>query len=227
MNTNNITLTKDLLLIIFPSMKYWRFEVIYSVGLIKSIGLISFLINSPPSNGSCSIFLLNGTITTLFIINCLNWFDSDGIKDYSFYSISYFNRLMIGYNTLSTIQLRMPIGGDPNSNLLQIIVRIRDKFDCRIELNLSSSISVQSDMTNSDYYNKMNSNPFVEILYGKNQNDICQVLTSMSQVLNIFAQQNLQLAIQSMFPVFFQQKHSNLSILFKIIYLLLVFRFHH
>jgi len=44
------------------------------------------MINSPPINGTCSIDPLNGIITTLFTINCLNWFDENGIKDYSFYS---------------------------------------------------------------------------------------------------------------------------------------------
>ena len=72
------------------SIIYWKFEVIYTLGSIKSVGLINFMINSSPSNGSCSINPLNGTITTLFTISCFNWFDEDGIKDYSFYSKSLF-----------------------------------------------------------------------------------------------------------------------------------------
>jgi hypothetical protein len=86
-------MTKDLLLI-YSTIKYWRFEVIYSIGSMKSVGLINFMINSPPSNGSCSIDPLNGTTTTLFTITCLNWFDEDGIKDYSFYSKTFFISLM-------------------------------------------------------------------------------------------------------------------------------------
>ena len=78
-------MTKDLF-VSYPTIKYWRFEVIYSNGFARSVGLINFLVNSPPSNGSCSIYPLNGTTTTLFTIICSNWFDSDGIKDYSFYS---------------------------------------------------------------------------------------------------------------------------------------------
>ena len=85
MNSSNFTMTKDLLLL-YPTIKYWRFEVSYTVGLVSSVGVINFLINSPPSNGSCSIYPLNGTISTLFTISCSNWFDEDGIKDYSFYS---------------------------------------------------------------------------------------------------------------------------------------------
>jgi hypothetical protein len=82
-------MTKDLLLE-YSTIKYWRFEVIYTTGSMKSIGLIDFMINSPPANGSCSINPLNGTTTTLFTITCLNWFDEDGIKDYLFYSKSSF-----------------------------------------------------------------------------------------------------------------------------------------
>jgi len=78
-------MTKDLFLN-YSTIIYWRFEVIYSVGSIKSIGLINLMINSPPINGTCSIYPLHGTITTLFTINCSNWFDENGIKDYSFYS---------------------------------------------------------------------------------------------------------------------------------------------
>jgi hypothetical protein len=57
---------------------------------MKSVGLVNFMINSPPSNGSCSIYPVNGTITTLFTITCSNWFDEDGIKDYSLFSKSFF-----------------------------------------------------------------------------------------------------------------------------------------
>jgi hypothetical protein len=51
---------------------------------------MNFIINQPPSNGSCSINPLNGTTTTLFTISCPNWFDEDGVKDYSLYGISDF-----------------------------------------------------------------------------------------------------------------------------------------
>jgi hypothetical protein len=114
---------------------------------------------------------------------------------------------MLAYTTLTSFQVRMPIG-DVNSTLLQIVVRVRDIYDCTTEFNLSS-ISVVSDtnyimslmtaVTTSDDNNQLTSNPLVNTLYGGNQNDVCQVLTSVSQVLNNFAQQNLQLAINSMF----------------------------
>jgi hypothetical protein len=116
---------------------------------------------------------------------------------------------MLAYNTSNTFQVRMPIG-NLNSTLLQILVHVKDNCDCVTE-RILAPISVLSDMNNiisliktvesaqitGDYSNIMISNPLVPILYDGNQNDVCQVLTSVSQVLNILAQQNLQLAMQS------------------------------
>jgi len=69
---------------------YWRFEVIYSFEseIIKKEFDIE--INQSPKNGICSINPLNGTIITLFKINCSNWFDQDGIKDFTFYGLYFF-----------------------------------------------------------------------------------------------------------------------------------------
>ena len=48
-----------------------------------SSSALNFVINQPPSNGSCSISPLQGTTSTLFSISCPGWFDEDGIKDYA------------------------------------------------------------------------------------------------------------------------------------------------
>ncbi len=91
-NTTNFTSTNDLF-ISNPSIQYWRFEVVYSFPTETSSSSLNFLINQPPQNGSCSISPLNGTTSTLFTIFCQNWQDQDGIKDYSFYSMTnYFRR---------------------------------------------------------------------------------------------------------------------------------------
>jgi hypothetical protein len=84
MNTSNFTATTKLF-IENNQTTYWRFEVIYSFISEKSSSALNFLINQPPQNGSCSISPLNGTTSTLFTIVCSNWFDEDGIQDYSFY----------------------------------------------------------------------------------------------------------------------------------------------
>jgi hypothetical protein len=73
-----------------PSINYWKFEVIYRFEMGISSSSINFKKNSPPSNGNCSINPLNGTTTTLFNISCSNWFDENGIKDYSFYGFIFY-----------------------------------------------------------------------------------------------------------------------------------------
>ena len=105
----------------------------------------------------------------------------------------------------------MPID-DLNSSLIQLTVHVRDQYDCATDLDLSSVTIVpdlnnivsfmtiiESAVVNSDFNNIMTSNSLMNILYGGNQNDICQILTSIGQVSNLLAQQNLQLAILSRF----------------------------
>lgn len=121
---------------------------------------------------------------------------------------------MLGYTTDNRFQVRMPIG-DPNSTVLNLVVRIRDIYDSFIEINMSS-ISVISDTIKvTEFMNtvistfdhtinesRMSSNPFIQILYGNGyENDICQWFNSISQLLNNQAQQNLQRSIQSMLIV--------------------------
>lgn len=116
---------------------------------------------------------------------------------------------MLGYTTSNSFQVRMPID-DLNSSSIYLIVRIRDQYDCMTELNLSS-ISITSDMNNmislmtiiqsavvnSDFRNIINTNPILNILYSGNQNDVCQILTSFTQILNLLSEQNLQMTINS------------------------------
>ena len=68
-----------------PQISYWRFEVIYTFLSETSKSALNFVINGSPSNGSCSIYPMIGTTTTLFTVSCPGWFDDDGIKDYSLY----------------------------------------------------------------------------------------------------------------------------------------------
>jgi len=88
-NTSNFTAVNELFLA-NPQIVYWRFEVVYSFISKTSSSALNFIINQPPQNGSCSINPLNGTTSTLFTITCSNWFDENGIEDYSIYSMSHF-----------------------------------------------------------------------------------------------------------------------------------------
>jgi hypothetical protein len=85
-NTSNFTATDELFLV-NPQITLWRFEVVYTFSLETSWSSLNFVINQPPCNGSCSISSLNGTTSTLFDISCPDWFDDDGIEDYSIYGM--------------------------------------------------------------------------------------------------------------------------------------------
>jgi hypothetical protein len=82
--TTNFTSTNQLFLA-NPQINLWKFEVVYTFVAETSSSALNFVINQPPQNGSCSINPLNGTTSTLFTISCPNWFDQDGIEDYSLY----------------------------------------------------------------------------------------------------------------------------------------------
>ena len=88
LHTSNFTAAIQLFLS-YPQSSHWRFEVVYSFASGKSTSELNFIINQRPRNGSCSIDPLNGTTTTLFNLICSNWFDADGIKDYSLYGTSF------------------------------------------------------------------------------------------------------------------------------------------
>jgi hypothetical protein len=87
-NTSSFTVTTDLLRM-NHQVQYWRFEVVYALESMQSVGVIEFIVNSPPTSGNCSTDLLNGTTSALLTITCSNWSDVDGIQDYSFYSMAH------------------------------------------------------------------------------------------------------------------------------------------
>jgi hypothetical protein len=89
-NTTNFTSTNQLFLS-NPQITLWRFEVVYTFAFEASFSSLNFIINQPPYNGSCSISPLNGTTSTLFTISCPDWFDTDGIEDYSLYGMFIFS----------------------------------------------------------------------------------------------------------------------------------------
>jgi len=118
---------------------------------------------------------------------------------------------MLAYTTSNIFQVRIPIS-DLNSSSIHLLVRIKDILDCTTELEFSSIIitpdinnilslmtKIESAVVNSDYSGVINSYSFIGVLYGGNANDVCQILTSFTQILINLAQQNLQLAVNSMF----------------------------
>ena len=221
-NASNFTSTKALFLA-YPPTELWRFEVVYSFPTAKSSSVLNFLINQPPSNGSCSIGPSNGITTTPFNVSCLNWLDQDDIKDYSLYGTSRSNRsgvqiricsvlvwssvpserTMIAFSSVSTFQVQLPSGNDPTFSLV-LVIYIRDTRDCITEWNLTSIVvrpdfAALDDLINGleDPSSGLTNNPFTQLLVTGNQNTVGQVISSVSQQLNQKNTRNLQDAVSS------------------------------
>lgn len=158
---------------------YWRFEVQYTFPSEQAVSSINFKINQPPSNGICSINPRSGTINTLFTISCSNWFDDDGIKDYSVYTRLNENELiLIGSSLISNFRIYLP-AGDEHGFTLDLIIRIRDALDSVREI-LLSNITVQSDLIHID-----------NLLSTRNPNTIAQIITSISKQLNTLTNEHI------------------------------------
>ncbi|CAF1443700.1 unnamed protein product, partial [Adineta ricciae] len=208
MNTSNSTSTIDLFLQ-NPQIQYWSFEVIYSFPSRITTSSLNFLINQLPFNGSCSISPLNGTTSTPFNISCLDWFDEDGIKDYTIYAWDKdpTEQMIIAYSTVPMFQVLLPAGNN-QTTLLHLTVYIRDQMDCTTVLNLSS-VSVISDtiaVTNlindiQSSSNRSTTNSIIQLLASGNQNLVGQVLTSVSQQLNQMNDESLDRAVSYGIPI--------------------------
>ena len=202
-------------------IEYWKFEVVYTFLSESSTSALHFVVNQPPQNGSCSLDPSSGSTDTLFNISCLNWFDEDDIKDYSFYGIrdvflndnsflgilvwttDFSKRLIIGFSNIPTFQVRLP-GEYENTSILNLVIYIRDTFDCVTEFNMSSAI-IRSDPDSIPRLinnlkgsgSNINSNPFIRALYGGNQNILGQIIISLSQQFNKINLENINNAVSS------------------------------
>ncbi|CAF4160578.1 unnamed protein product, partial [Adineta steineri] len=197
-NTSNFTATNQLFLN-NPLINLWRFEVVYNFILETSISSLNFIINQPPYNGSCLMNPSNGTTSTLFTIECPNWFDVDEIKDYSLYmwTTDQRERMMIAFSQVPSFQVYLPVG------LLHMMIYIRDSLDCITEFNMSSiNVTTDFDTINDLINNIQNSttNPLVRILVGGNQNLVGQVIISVSQQFNKMNIENIDNAVLNGIP---------------------------
>ncbi|CAF3980867.1 unnamed protein product, partial [Adineta steineri] len=203
-NTSNFTATNQLFLN-NPQIMYWQFEVMYSFSSDTSSSALSFIINQPPTNGSCSISPLNGTTSTSFTISCPDWFDKDGIQDYSLYvyTADISIKVIIAFSAVSNFQVFLPAGNDTTS-LLNIIINIRDTSNCITEYYMSP-ITVRSDSeginklitTFQNSANSLTSNPLVRILSSGNQNAVGQIITSLANEFNNVNTKNIEDAISN------------------------------
>lgn len=131
-NTSNFTAINRLFLD-NSEIEYWRFEVVYSFSSEISSSALNFVLNQPPSNGSCMINPLNGTTSTLFNISCRNWSDQDDIKDYSFYSQTFFDSCLFNEN-----KCFVSIVWTTDRSKLSVIIVFQQyqifDFDCLLEI---------------------------------------------------------------------------------------------
>ena len=209
--TENFTATNELFLR-NPSITLWRFEVVYSFSSEKSSSALNFLVNQPPRNGSCSIQPENGTTTTPFVVSCPDWFDEDGVKDYSLLSSSSLSgwttdRTLIAFSSVSIFEVYLPAGQDP----FDLLIEIRDRRDCLTEWTNLSSIGVRTDSTVlADLMKNLvngsttaSMNPFIQFLTRGTHNQVGQMVNSLSQQINRMDEDNLQMATSSQSNVLF------------------------
>ena len=190
-NTTNFTATNQLFLQ-NPTVRFWRFEVVFSFTTETSSSALNFVINQPPSNGSCSISPLQGTTSTLFTVSCPGWVDDDGVKDYALagYTTASDDQTMLAFSAVSDFSIRLT-SSDLNQTRLNLVVTVRDTLDCVVSVNLStvvvsvdvSSITELVDEVSSSN-NAVNGNSLVRLLSSGNQNTVAQLITSLSQYFN-------------------------------------------
>ncbi|CAF1640035.1 unnamed protein product, partial [Adineta ricciae] len=170
---------------------YWRFEVSYSFLEFEnqSQSYFDIELNQPPINGSCSIYPLNGTTTTLFTIQCTNWFDQDEIKDYLIYGqlSNSIEEMLLAHTVQSALQLYLPVTLDPTSTL-QLKVKIRDEFDCSSEYSLPP-VRVHPDVSNISQ--------LIDLLHNDDKSIFAQIVSSIVQLFNQLNYQTMNEQVQS------------------------------
>ncbi|CAF4146964.1 unnamed protein product, partial [Adineta steineri] len=206
-NTSNFTAT-DQLFLNNLQISLWRFEVVYTFQSAVSTSALNFIINQPPSNGSCSINPLNGTITTLFNITCPNWYDVDGIEDYSLYAwtTDISQRTIIAFSSEYNFQVRLP-AGDNETSLLNLVVYVRDLLNSVTQVNISAvsviaDLAIINDLIDkiTDSSSTITNDPIVRLLSSGNQNVVGQMIIALSQELNQMSSENLDKAISNGIP---------------------------
>ena len=88
-HSTKLTVTRDLFSI-HSQTSCWSFEVTYRSSSSTSSASTRFKLNEPPSGGTCELSpAIGGNTSTRFMITCLDWTDSDGIRDYSLFGEWY------------------------------------------------------------------------------------------------------------------------------------------
>lgn len=126
----------------------------------------------------------------------------------SFYSIlvwttNFAERIIIGFSSISDFQVYLPVGSE-NTFDLNLIMSIRDGYECLTEYNMSSVV-VRPDPNRISMLianlqgstRDLNKNINTRLLVGGNQNIIGQIITSICQETNQLNIDNLDNALLS------------------------------
>ncbi|CAF4165711.1 unnamed protein product, partial [Adineta steineri] len=182
--------------------------IVYTFLSAISTSALNFIINQPPANGPCSINPFDGTITTLFTIECPNWYDVDGIQDYSLYAwtTDISQRTIIAFSSEYNFQVRLP-SADNETSLLNLIVYVRDLVGSVTQVNISSVNIIADLATINDLIDKITNssstitnNLIVRLLSSGNQNVVGQMIISLSQEFNQMSNENFDKAISNGIP---------------------------
>ncbi|XP_059152858.1 uncharacterized protein LOC131938735 [Physella acuta] len=103
----------------------------------------SLYVNKPPRPGNCSIEPANATATPdasqLWLINCWDWYDENGIKEFQFYSMTdpddlqkEITSIPMGaseYGVINNQKVSIPIGPSYNGYKQTVMVVVKDMFN--------------------------------------------------------------------------------------------------
>jgi hypothetical protein len=149
----------------------------------------------------------------LFVLQSVDDPSLDGDKNLSINLLAWTSdrstRSLVGLSTSSSINVRLPAGVS-NVTLIYLSVSIRDQYGCRIEFDIPP-VSITRDTTtiamlinvlqpassHSNAANQLYSNEIVQLLANGNQNEVNQLLVSLSQMLNTMSADALQTTVMS------------------------------
>ena len=114
------------------------FPVLFTDG-VEGRSDYTFLTNTPPKNGNCSISPTTGEmLKTFFYIECEGWRDEDG---YVRYQVYHGYELLLHYNEPTLSPILLPMGDPLNNYTYTLTVRIVDKYHSFSEEEVTVSVS--------------------------------------------------------------------------------------
>ena len=102
---------------------------------------------------------------------------------------------IVAFSFQPIFQVRLSTADNQNQTLVHLIVHIRDRLDCRTEVNLSSVlITADTSVITSfiDHLQNSDEDPFMQLLASGSQNLVGQLITSFSQYFNRMDNDNLE-----------------------------------